>query len=127
MNKNSFVTFFFTLLGLSIVLYGLMFFVFTQLVIMPGMPITLMLLVLLGITALSHYIVLRAGDKHPRIFTYSFIGTSTGRLIVYSIFLLVYCFGHRDIAKVFVLTFFILYIIYTAFEVKSVQAYLKKK
>lgn len=127
MNKDSFPAFLLKLLILSAVLYGLLFLFFTKVVVMPAMPIELMLLTLFGITALSHFVVLRAGKKDARIFTFSFIGTSTGRLIAYSIFLLVYGYLHKDIAKVFILTFFVLYIIYTIVEIKSVQAFLKKK
>jgi hypothetical protein len=124
--KQSFTRFIIILLGLTIVLYGISFFVFTRLIILP-MPSEIMLGVLFLVTAVFHFLVTKAAEKSPQVFTRTYMGLSSARLILYSIFLLVYCFGHRDIAKVFVLTFFILYIIYTAFEVRSVQAYFKRK
>ena len=127
MKQGSFLSFFLQLLVLSGVLYGAMYFLFTRVYIMPLMPTELMLLVLFGVTAGSHFIVMKAKEKSPQVFTRTYMGTSTGRLILYSIFMFIYCIIHKDIARVFVATFFVLYIIYTVFEVRSIRVFLKKK
>ena len=122
-----FTLFLIKLFALTLILYGISFLVFTRFADLPKMPIELMLIVLFTVTAISHFIVTRAGDKGAQVFTRSYMSLSTGRLIAYSIFLFAYCFGHRDIAKMFVLTFFVYYIFYTVFEVREVQSHLKKK
>ena len=127
MKQSSLLNFFVRLLILSLAVYGLLVLLFTKVWVNPAMPNELMVLVLLVVTGTSYLVVVKTGDKNPNTFTRSYMSTSSLRLILYSIFAIVYCFGHRDIAKTFVATFFILYIVYTIFEVKSVLSYFKKK
>jgi hypothetical protein len=124
--KPSFTSFVFMLLVLTGGLYGASYYIFNRVLIMPGMPLVLMLGVLFLVTCLSHYIISKANDKSPQVFTRTYMALSTGRLLMYSIFVLAYCFGHRDIAKAFALTFCIFYIFYTFFEIRAVQSFLKK-
>ncbi len=127
MKQDSFPAFLLKLAALSALLYGLLFLAETKVSAMQGIPKELMIAVLFVITGISHFIITKTKEKSPQIFTRAYMGTSTARLILYSVFILVYCFGHRDVAKVFVLVFFVLYIVYTIFEVRSVQSHLKKK
>lgn len=125
--NRSFLTFLLSLFALTAVLYGGAFLVFHNLITSPVLPVEIMLGVLFAATALSHYIVMRAGKSTPQVFTRTYMGLTTGRLMLYSVFVLVYCFNHRNVAKQFVLTFFAFYIFYTIFEVRAVQSLMKKK
>jgi hypothetical protein len=125
MKQKPFASFLFELLALSVILYGLLWIIFQKLLDMPEIRFEFMLIVLFIVTALSYWLVVNSTKKDYRTFTYSYIGSSTGRLILYSVFLFAYCFNHRDTAKVFILTFFVLYIIYTVFEVRKVQKFIK--
>ncbi|HSY77321.1 MAG TPA: hypothetical protein VK890_10715 [Bacteroidia bacterium] len=127
MKQNSFTAFLLQLFGLSAILYGGLFVVFTKVSVTPGIPLGLMFLMLFCITAISHFILLNAGRKNPQAFTYSFMATSMVRLVIYGIFIVLYGYKHPDIAKVFAITFFALYIIYTVFEIRSVLGSLKGK
>lgn len=123
--NQSFTSFLLKLLVLTMVLFGISFYIFSKLIVLP-MPCGIMLLVLFSITALSHYLVMRTADKGPQVFTRTYMSLSSGRLIAYSIFVFAWCFGHRDFAKEFVLTFFVYYIFYAMFEVRTVRAFFKK-
>jgi hypothetical protein len=127
MKQGPFVVFLLQLFGLSAILFGILFVVFTRYWIVPGMPLGLMFIVLFIITAISHTILMRVSQKGAQAFTYSFMGISMARLLIYGIFIVLYGYKHHEVAKVFALTFFGLYIIYTAFEIRSVLGYMKKK
>jgi hypothetical protein len=127
MKKGSFPMFLLWVTSISLMLYGALFMIFTRVWAMPKMPIELMIVILFAVTIISRSIIIRAEKSSPRAYTYSFIGTSTMRLILYSIFVLAFSFKHREIAKQFILTFFVLYIIYSAFDLKSASSYLKRK
>lgn len=127
MKQNSFIGFILQLFGLSAFLFGVLFFVFTRFIIVANMPLGLMLLMLFFITGASHLILTRAGTKSAQAFTYAFMVTSMVRLVIYGIFIVLYGYNHHEVAKVFALTFFALYVIYTAFEIRSVLGYMKKK
>lgn len=123
---KSFTGYLVQLFVLSAVLFAISFYVFTKHIVLP-MPCGIMLGVLFIVTALSHYIVKKAAEKSGQVFTRTYMSLSSGRLILYSIFIFAYCFTHRDIAKEFVLTFFIYYIFFTIFDVRAVRVFLKKK
>ncbi|MGP8217158.1 MAG: hypothetical protein ACLQQ4_16430, partial [Bacteroidia bacterium] len=120
MKQGSFLSFFLQLLGLSAILFGLLFLVFTRVIVTPGLPLGLMVAILFAITFISHFILMRAGKKSPQAFTYSFMFTSVIRLIIYGIFIVLYGYKHTSIAKTFAITFFGMYIVYTVFEIRSV-------
>jgi len=126
MNKDSFAAFLLKLFALTVILFGISFYVFNKLIVLP-MPCGIILGVLFIVTALSHYIVMKAAAKSGQVFTRTYMSLSSGRLMLYSIFIFAYCFTHRDIAKEFVLTFFVYYIFYTIFDVRAVRVFLRKK
>jgi hypothetical protein len=127
MKSNPFVAFLLQLFGLSAFLFGILFVVFTKVMVTQGMPLGLMFIVLFFITAFSHFILLRSAKKGAQAFTYAFMGISMVRLVIYGVFIVLYGYNHHEVVKLFALTFFALYIIYTAFEIRSVLGYMKGK
>ncbi len=127
MKQGSFVAFLLQLFGLTAILYGVLYMFFTKVMPVTGIPLEVMLGMLFAVTALSHFIIIQSGKKNPRAFTYAFMFTSLTRLVVYGVFIVLYGRQHSDIVKPFVLSFFVLYIIYTVFEIRSVLGYLKGK
>lgn len=89
------------------------------------MPLGLMFIMLFVITGTSHLILTKAGARGGQPFTYAFMVTSMVRLVIYGVFIVIYGYSHHEVAKVFALTFFALYVIYTAFEIRSVLGYMK--
>ena len=125
MKQGSFLSFIVQLLGITIIAYGALFIVFTKVQPLPSMPLEIMLLLLFGVTAIGHYIIVKAGKNGPRQFTYAFMFTSVIRLIIYGLYIILYGYKHTDIAKPFAITFFALYLLFTVFEIRSVFSYLK--
>jgi hypothetical protein len=125
MKQGSFLAFLLQLLGITILCYGALFIVFTKAVPTPTMPLEIMLLMLFGVTALAHFIILKSGKNNPTKFTYAFMFTSVVRLIIYGLFIILYGWKHADIAKPFAISFFCLYLLYTIFEIRSVLKHLK--
>lgn len=125
---KGFAAFFVQLFGISALLFGIQCYISTyNLYEMPIRHYALIYLVLFFVTAISHVILMKTGQKNPRTFVYSFMFLSVIRLIIYGVFLVIYGYKHRGIAVPFAIDFFILYVIFTAFEIWSVLRYLKGK
>ncbi|MCF6239961.1 MAG: hypothetical protein L3J74_01300 [Bacteroidales bacterium] len=79
------------------------------------------------ISFLTHYILLKSGKSRIAKFSTSFMGITSLKLFLYLIFIVVYLFIDKTNALVFVLTFFILYLLFTVFETSSLLKDLDKK
>lgn len=82
-----------------------------------------------GITALIYYIILKAiQDRFARFVNYYMIVTVL-KLLAFIVLIVIYVLLNRTDAVPFLLTFFIFYLVYTAFEVvyflKSVKSFKK--
>jgi hypothetical protein len=77
----------------------------------------LILLLFFSITATIHYILLKITALNPRKFVSYFMLATFGKLVVYFVAVLVYLFNNRHDVLSFIVTFMIIYIIYTVFEV----------
>ena len=64
-----------------------------------------------------YYFMLKALEKRPARFVNLFLLTTMLKLFVYLIFMVVYAMLHREVAIPFIVSFFILYVIYTVVEV----------
>lgn len=113
------------LLAISIVLYGILYAVFSKLMV-AAMPLTAMLSLLFAINSLAFIIVTNTKEKKPKSFVYSYMTVSLGRLIICSIFVFSYALMHRQDAKTFGVTFFLLYFLYTVIEVRSIYGFFKQ-
>ena len=69
------------------------------------------------ITLLLYVILIRLTSQKPGKFISGFMLTTTVKLILYTIVLFAYSFSNPAQAIPFILTFFILYLFYTIFEV----------
>jgi hypothetical protein len=74
-----------------------------------------------------HYLLLSLADKRPQQFINSFMGITGGKLFLLLITLMIYLGLNKTLDKVpFIIAFFFLYIIFTAFEVSSILKALRK-
>lgn len=78
------------------------------------------------VTTIGHIWILKAAGQNTRKFTTSFMASVTLKLMVYLTFMLIYLMIDRSQVIPFVLTFIILYISFTIFEVIQVLNYIKK-
>lgn len=113
------------LFALSLVLYGALTFYFNTINPVPGMPLYYIIPFLYVFTVLAYVVMVQTKNKNPRFFVYSFMMISLGRLMVYGGFIFIYALLHKAIAKPFVITFLILYFIYTFIEIRAVYSYFK--
>ncbi len=78
------------------------------------------------LTAFSHIRMIKASQHNIRRFTSAFMLSVTLKLLIYLFFLLIGLLFDHSNALTFVITFFILYICYTVFEVSQILKFLKK-
>jgi len=87
--------------------------------------------VLLGViavlTSIFHFSIIQMQDKGTSKFATRFMMVSGIKMIIYLVFITSYAFIFPDKAKIFLISFFILYLLYTVFEVVLIVRYLKKK
>jgi len=83
----------------------------------PAIPV---MIVFFGvITAGIYYIMLQtASNRFPR-FVNSFMIVTLGKILLYSILIVVYALLNRADAVPFIFSFFLLYLVYTVFEVSA--------
>ena len=78
-------------------------------------------------TAVFHYSVLLVSEKETSKFTSKFMIVSGIKMIIYLIIIVYYAFSFPDKARIFLISFFVLYLLYTVFEVILIVNYFKKK
>jgi hypothetical protein len=93
--------------------------------ISPALPYLFLLFYV--ISALVHFVLLRITALNPRKFVSYFMLTTFFKLMNYLIVILVYVLYVKEGILPFILSFFILYIIYTLFEVVTILAQTKDK
>ncbi len=125
MNRPESRKFLLTLLLLSIVLYALLYTFFTYIKPSP-IPLAYMILLLFTVTCVTYLILVQTKEKNPRLFVYSYMILSFSRLILFGSFIFIYALSHRQEAQLFAITFFILYLSYTIYEIKGLKDYFKK-
>ncbi len=69
------------------------------------------------ITAVFHFGLLKSSLGRPQVFVRYYMGATTFKLFIHVIVILVYCLFNRNDAVRFIITFLVLYILYTVFEV----------
>ncbi len=78
-----------------------------------------------SVTLAVHYVLLKASEKRFSKFTTYFMLATFLKLMLYIAVLLIYVLLNRLDAIPFIITFFILYVFYTVFEVISILSYSK--
>jgi len=89
--------------------------------ITPALPFIIGLF--FTITLIVHYLLLKASEKKFSRFSTNFMLTTFIKLIMYLFIIVGYAFLNKKDAITFILTFFIMYLIYTIFEVVSILNY----
>lgn len=92
------------------------------------LPVFWMLFCVISLfTAIFHYSVLHAGSKELSKFSSKFMMFAGIKMIIYLFIIVFYAFSFPDKAKFFLISFFILYLLYTVFEVILILGYFNKK
>ncbi len=71
-------------------------------------------------TLLVYHFMLKSLENRPARFVNVFLLTTMLKLLVYMIFMVIYALLNREFARPFIVSFFILYIVYTILEVVSI-------
>ena len=108
---------------------GIIFFVvFKYLLAQYYLPVFPFLIIFFTIISiLIHYILLKASNFRIAKFSTFFMGSTTAKLFIYVIFLVIYVLVDKLNAVPFLLTFFVLYFLFTIFETFSLLIDLKEK
>jgi len=125
--RKKYLQFVIRLTILSLIL-GLLAFILSRFLpggmISPALPYLFILFYV--ITALVHYILLRISALNPMKFVSYFMLATFLKLVNYLIVVVVYAFYVKEGILPFILSFFILYIFYTVFEVVTILAQTKE-
>lgn len=107
-----------SILTLIIALIGaLLFFTFLKEYYLPVFPLLLLFFALM--TAVFHIILKRSLEINPQKFSYIFMGMSAGKLFLILIIVVVYLIFQRETVVPFLGGTFLLYLVFTMFEVKT--------
>ena len=87
----------------------------------------IILTVVVALTAIFHYSVIQIHTGETSKFTTRFMMVTAVKMMIYLVSLVIYVFSFPEKAVNFLISFFILYILYTFFEVYVIVRYLKKK
>jgi L-asparagine transporter-like permease len=109
---------------ITLIASGLYFTVLSKFYL-PVFPYVLLFFAI--ISALTHYILIKSGKSRIAKFSTSFMGITSLKLFLYLIFIIVYLLIDKTNALVFVLTFFIIYLLFTIFETSLLIKDLDKK
>ncbi len=108
------------LVGISLLLYDTLLKEFY----LKAFPIQFGIVALM--TVFSHLKLMNASERNPRKFSTTFLSIMSLRLFVYLVFILVCLLIDRTNAINFVVTFLVLYLAFTIFEVIEISNFLKK-
>ena len=84
------------------------------------------LLLIATVTTLGHLWVIRSADQNTMKFTTAFMASVTLKLLIYLFFMLIYLWIDHSQVISFVLTFMVLYVVFTVFEIIQVLKFIKK-
>ncbi|MEE4197741.1 MAG: hypothetical protein V2I54_08860 [Bacteroidales bacterium] len=82
------------------------------------------LVIIAVLTGGLHFSVLKAGAKEHSRFSVRFISISGIKMMIYLVYIVLYAFLNPEHAKFFLITFLLLYFIYTFFEVFLILRFL---
>ena len=120
-------TFLIQLLYLTLIVYGLGFLSFRFLfpthfyLFFAFLPV-----IFYGVNAVFHGTLLRASSLDMRKFSQRFLGVFGVKIMILLVFIITYAYFNPDRAVAFLITFFVLYLIYTTFEIVSVVRFLQR-
>jgi len=85
------------------------------------------LIIIAVLTGILHFSVLKSSDKEHTQFSTRFMSVAGIKMLIYLIFIVVYALFNPGHAKFFLITFLILYFIYSIFEVLLIINFFNKK
>lgn len=98
-------------------IWGLTLILFPLHWLSPATPV--MILFFLVVTAGIYYVMLQsASNRFPR-FVNSFMVITLGKILLYAVLIVIYAMLNKPDAMAFIIAFFILYLVYTVFEVTA--------
>ncbi|HAN18900.1 MAG: hypothetical protein A2X13_12110 [Bacteroidetes bacterium GWC2_33_15] len=86
-----------------------------------------LLLFIAGLTIAFHTFLIRISEKELSKFSSNFILISGVKMMIYLVFIIGYSFLNPKHAVIFLISFLVLYVLYTVFEVILIIAFLKRK
>lgn len=107
---------------IAIISAAIFYFVIPQFYL-PLFPFLILFFVIVTIGV--HIVLTKAGKKTIRQFSTFHMGSVTVKLFIYLIFLVAYALSNKEQAIPFIITFFILYVLFTFFETYSLLNSLK--
>ena len=78
------------------------------------------------VTCLSHYWLMKAVTDRPKTFNRVFMLQTTGKMLLYVVFIACYLFFFRQHGAPFVIHFFVVYIIFAIFDVSVILKFIRK-
>ena len=78
------------------------------------------------LTFLFHYGIVRTTRLRPQVFVRYYMGATTLKLVLHLGIIIIYSIFHREMAVHFIITFMIMYLLFTVFEVMAVWRNIKK-
>ena len=112
----------------SIIISAISFVLFKYVLTQYYLDVFPFLIVFFAFTSvLIHYILLKASNFRIAKFSTFFMGSTSAKLFLYIIFLVIYVLVDKSNAVPFLLTFFVLYFLFTIFETFSLLIDLKEK
>ena len=92
---------------------------------LPVFPVLLIFFALM--TYIFHTVLERSFKRKPEKFTYIFMGMSAGKLFVSLLMIVIYLIFRRDTVIPFLAGTFLLYLVFTFFEVKTLLRMVQDK
>jgi len=119
--KKHFYDFLRTLVVVTLIVIALSFVIFSIIPAQHYPSVYPFLLAFFFIaTLVVYHFMLRALEKRPARFVNIFLLTTMLKLLLFMVVMVVYALLNREVARPFVVSFFLLYIIYTVMEVISI-------
>jgi hypothetical protein len=72
------------------------------------------------LTLIFHYGIVRFTQARPQVFVRYYMGATTLKLLLHLGIIILYSFFHRTMATFFIITFMVMYLLFTVFEVIAV-------
>jgi hypothetical protein len=88
---------------------------------------TYTILFFLAVTLFSHFLLISITNKNPKMFFSLYLLSTFIRVVIYSIFLVIFVFTLKNGIKCFLVSFILLYLGYTFFEIINISKYFKNK
>jgi membrane protease YdiL (CAAX protease family) len=115
MNKD-FLDFLIKLIALTIILIVVSYFTFNYLPLPKPTALYYIFGFFFVVISVIHYFLLKAVSKNSKRFPAYYMGGITLKLFLSMIFILIYAVRNPEQAKPFLVTFFVIYFIYTTYE-----------